>query len=85
MLACEKGHKWNTTFDTRHPDLKPGDKCPLEIGWDRNKKIKLCGCILSEVNYERGKDRKIKPVFKKRGRRPKPYNRSKSKREGGNR
>ena len=82
MLQCSRGHKWNTTFDIRHSDLKPGDKCPLEIGWTKQKKIKLCGCVLFEIPYEKRKEKKIKSEYKREKRYPKPYNRAKIKREG---
>ena len=81
ILECRKGHKWNTTFDMLHSHLVPGDPCPLEIGWGKNKKppITLCGLPLKKVIFERREKRKKK--FEPKKRKPMPYNRSRTRRE----
>jgi hypothetical protein len=51
ILACSAGHEWETDhIQTRmnHGDLKPRDRCPMLMSYDRMSGSTYCRRILKE-------------------------------------
>jgi hypothetical protein len=51
ILVCSRGCVWNTNdLQTRmnHGDLKPGQRCPMVISYDRMSGSTYCQRILKE-------------------------------------
>ena len=49
LLICTRGHKFDTSKNIWHRGLKPGDKCPMLLSYDRVGGSSYCGRVLREL------------------------------------
>ncbi|MDD4873901.1 MAG: hypothetical protein PHE15_02860 [Dehalococcoidales bacterium] len=55
ILECSRGHRFDTE-SISYRDLKEGDRCPVEISYDRMTGLTYCRRVLHELRDE-GKER----------------------------